>query len=64
MSEPYRIVDPHLSEIIPNLWLGDLHTAKNSELLKQNNIRSVVTVMRGHFSIAEVRVYPIIKRCL
>ncbi|KAH9042687.1 hypothetical protein EDB85DRAFT_1916277 [Lactarius pseudohatsudake] len=43
----------HLDQVLPGLWVGDLHSAKDADTLKANNIRSILTVMRGKVSIPE-----------
>ncbi|TRM62330.1 hypothetical protein BD626DRAFT_498862 [Schizophyllum amplum] len=47
------IPSPRLTQIVPNLYLGDLLTAQNVELLKTHNIFSVLSAMRGRVRIAE-----------
>ncbi|KAK0212756.1 hypothetical protein DFS33DRAFT_1377223 [Desarmillaria ectypa] len=42
-----------MDEIIPGLWVGDLPSALNVELLKQNHIFSILTAMRGRITIHE-----------
>ncbi|EMD35294.1 hypothetical protein CERSUDRAFT_116096 [Gelatoporia subvermispora B] len=42
-----------MDEVLPNLWIGDLPSALNTEKLRAHNIRSVVTAMRGRTSIHE-----------
>ncbi|KAM5536132.1 hypothetical protein V8D89_010231 [Ganoderma adspersum] len=42
-----------MDEIVPNLWVGDLSSALNTETLRTHNIRSVLTAMRGRVSIHE-----------
>ncbi|KAI8976656.1 hypothetical protein BD414DRAFT_467005 [Trametes punicea] len=42
-----------MNEIVPNLWVGDLPSALDTEKLKAHNIRSVLTAMRGRVSINE-----------
>jgi dual specificity phosphatase 12 len=44
----------HMDHIIPGLWIGDLHSATDGKTLTANNIRSILTVMRGRLSIPEV----------
>jgi dual specificity phosphatase 12 len=46
----------HLDQVLPGLWVGDLHSAKDADTLKANNIQSILTVMRGKFSVPEVRI--------
>jgi hypothetical protein len=43
-----------ISEIVPNLWLGDIRNAVDTNLLRQRNIRSVLSAMRGTVKIEEV----------
>ncbi|KAI9465904.1 hypothetical protein BJY52DRAFT_1113303 [Lactarius psammicola] len=43
----------HLDQVTPGLWVGDLHSAKDADSLKANNIQSILTVMRGRLSIPE-----------
>jgi dual specificity phosphatase 12 len=45
----------HMDQIIPGLWIGDLHSATDRNTLTENNIHSILSVMRGRFSIPEVR---------
>lgn len=45
----------HLDQVLPGLWVGDLHSAKDVDTLKANNIQSILTVMRGNLSVPEVR---------
>ncbi|TBU39843.1 hypothetical protein BD309DRAFT_928271 [Dichomitus squalens] len=42
-----------MNEIVPNLWVGDLPSALDTETLRAHNIRSVLTAMRGRVSIHE-----------
>ena len=49
------VIEYSMNEIIPNLWLGDLHNAKDTELLRSKNIHSILSVMRGNFTISQVR---------
>ena len=44
----------HMDQILPGLWIGDLHSATDGKTLTANNIRSILTMMRGRFSIPEV----------
>jgi dual specificity phosphatase 12 len=43
----------HMDQILPGLWVGDLHSAKDADALTANNIHSILTVMRGRFSVPE-----------
>lgn len=49
----------HLDKVWPGLWVGDLHSARDADTLKANNIQSILTVMRGKFSIPQVRIYQV-----
>ncbi|KAH9946860.1 hypothetical protein B0H21DRAFT_778859 [Amylocystis lapponica] len=40
-----------MDQIIDNLWIGDLPSALNGEKLKEHNIGSVLSAMRGRVSI-------------
>ncbi|CDO77073.1 hypothetical protein BN946_scf184473.g17 [Trametes cinnabarina] len=40
-----------MNEIVPNLWVGDLPSALDTEKLKAHNIRSVLSAMRGRVTI-------------
>ncbi|KAI0825190.1 hypothetical protein BC628DRAFT_1410586 [Trametes gibbosa] len=42
-----------MDEVVPNLWVGDLPSALNTEQLRAHQIRSVLTAMRGRVSINE-----------
>ncbi|KAI0739126.1 hypothetical protein C8Q80DRAFT_1112923 [Daedaleopsis nitida] len=42
-----------MNEILPNLWLGDLPSALDTENLRAHHIRSVLSAMRGRVSIHE-----------
>ncbi|KZT64540.1 hypothetical protein DAEQUDRAFT_732477 [Daedalea quercina L-15889] len=42
-----------MDEVIPGLWIGDLSSALNTEQLREHNIRSVLTAMRGRVRIDE-----------
>ena len=44
----------HMDQILPGLWIGDLHSAKDANALRANNINSILTAMRGRFSLPEV----------
>ena len=50
----------HMDQILPGLWVGDLHSAKDVNTLKANHIHSILTVMRGRFSIPEVCPVPFV----
>ncbi|KAI0792541.1 protein-tyrosine phosphatase-like protein [Abortiporus biennis] len=42
-----------MDEIIPNLWIGDINSALQADSLKEKNIHSIVSVIRGTLSIHE-----------
>lgn len=42
-----------MDQVIPNLWLGDLPSALDAARLKESNIHSIVSVMRGRVSVHE-----------
>ena len=44
-----------MDEVIPGLWIGDLASALNTDRLREHNIRSVLSAMRGRVRIHEVR---------
>ena len=50
-----------MDEIVPNLWVGDLPSALDTETLRTRNIRSVLTAMRGRVSIHEVRLFALLE---
>jgi dual specificity phosphatase 12 len=43
-----------MDEIIPGLWIGGLPSAQNTQLLKEQNIYSILSAMRGRITINEV----------
>lgn len=43
-----------MNEVIPNLWLGSLRAAQDTESLRRNNIHSILSIMRGKVKISEV----------
>ena len=47
-----------MNEIVPNLGVGDLPSALDTESLRAHKIRSVLSAMRGRVSIHEVRLQP------
>ena len=44
----------HMNEIFPGLWIGDMQSAKNLTMLQENNVHSVLSVMRGKVAVHEV----------
>ncbi|KAI0087434.1 protein-tyrosine phosphatase-like protein [Irpex rosettiformis] len=42
-----------MSEVLPNLWIGNIRDALDIEGLKQRNIRSILTAMRGTVKVKE-----------
>lgn len=61
MSDPFAwegvegpaAFDP-MNQIVPNLWLGNIASATNTERLKEKNIHSIVSVLPGKLYIDEV----------
>ena len=45
----------HMNEILPGLWVGDLLSTKDLSLLREHNIHSILSAMRGKIAIHEVR---------
>ena len=43
-----------MNEVVPNLWLGDLRSAQDTGRLRRNNIRSILSAMRGKVIVEEV----------
>lgn len=43
-----------MDEIIPNLWVGDINSARDTDTLRQKGIYSVLSAMRGKVSVHEV----------
>jgi hypothetical protein len=44
----------HMDQILPGLWIGDLHSARDANTLAANDVHSILSVMRGRFSTPEV----------
>jgi hypothetical protein len=44
----------HMDQVVPNLWVGDIHSATDTETLRAKNIHSVLSAMRGKVSIHPV----------
>ncbi|KAI0697029.1 protein-tyrosine phosphatase-like protein [Cytidiella melzeri] len=42
-----------MSEVVPNLWLGDLRNALDTDNLRERNIHSVLSAMRGSVKVAQ-----------
>ncbi|EJD00661.1 uncharacterized protein FOMMEDRAFT_22408 [Fomitiporia mediterranea MF3/22] len=42
-----------MDEVTPGLWIGNIHAASDSALLRANNIHSVLSCMRGKVRVAE-----------
>ncbi|KAM6503317.1 hypothetical protein JOM56_000260 [Amanita muscaria] len=42
-----------MDQVIPGLWIGDLPSAQNTELLKGHGIYSILSAMRGRIQIKE-----------
>jgi dual specificity phosphatase 12 len=47
----------HMNEVIPKLWIGDIQSAFNVEELRRNNIRSILSAMRGRMTIHPVSIH-------
>ena len=47
-----------MDEVIPGLWIGDFSSSKDADTLRQHNIHSVLSAMRGKVSVKEVRESP------
>ena len=45
-----------MDQVIENLWLGNLASTADIENLKENNIHSILSVMRGRVVVQAVRV--------
>ena len=43
-----------MDQVIPNLWIGDLPSALDVDGLKNRNIRSIVSAMRGRVTLHDV----------
>ncbi|GJE99573.1 ual-specificity phosphatase domain-containing protein [Phanerochaete sordida] len=43
----------HMNEVIPNLWLGDISSALDPKNLREKNIHSILTAMRGKVVVEE-----------
>ena len=48
--------DTTMDQVIENLWLGNLASTADVESLKENNIHSILSVMRGRVVVQAVRV--------
>jgi hypothetical protein len=44
-----------MDQVLPGLWIGDLPSALNVKELKDNNIYSILSAMRGRVTVNEVR---------
>jgi dual specificity phosphatase 12 len=40
-----------MDQVIPNLWIGDLPSALDVDVLKEKNIYSIVSAMRGRVTL-------------
>jgi len=45
-----------MDEVVPGLWIGDLKSALDVDGLKEKNIFSIVSAMRGKVTIHAVRI--------
>jgi dual specificity phosphatase 12 len=43
-----------MDQVIPNLWIGDLPSALDVDVLKEKNIYSIVSAMRGRVTLHDV----------
>lgn len=48
-----------MDEVLHNLWVGDLPGALDTEKLRAQKIRSVLTASRGRLSVHLVRFKPV-----
>jgi dual specificity phosphatase 12 len=44
-----------MDEVVPGVWIGDLQSALDVKGLKERNIFSILTAMRGKITIHAVR---------
>lgn len=49
-----RRSEGEMAEVVPNLWLGDIRDALDAQTLRQKNIHSVLSAMRGTVKIEQV----------
>jgi dual specificity phosphatase 12 len=47
-----------MDEVIHNLWIGDLPSALDANGLKEKNIHSIVSAMRGRVTLHDVSQIP------
>ena len=52
-----------MDEVIPGLWIGDISAAKAQGALEQNNIKFVLSAMRGRVKVNPVRSNAILSAC-
>ena len=45
-----------MDQVIQNLWLGNISSIADEENLKKNNIRSILSAMRGRVVVQAVRI--------
>lgn len=45
-----------MDRVVENLWLGDMYCITDVEDLKENNIQSILSVMRGTVVVQDVSV--------
>jgi dual specificity phosphatase 12 len=43
-----------MDQVIPNLWIGDLPSALDADGLKEKNICSILSAMRGRVTLHDV----------
>jgi len=45
-----------MDQVVKNLWLGDVSSVVDVENLKKNDIRSILSIVRGRVPLRAVRV--------
>jgi len=45
-----------MDQVIQNLWLGDISSIADAEDLENNNIHSILSIVRGSVAVPAVRV--------
>lgn len=46
--------EPHASEIIPGLWLGDEHSSNDINFIKKYQIKNIIRILPGIPSVANI----------
>jgi dual specificity phosphatase 12 len=52
-----------MDEVIPGLWIGDISAAVAQHALEQNNIKFVLSAMRGRVKVNPVSSNSVVPRC-